>query len=222
VEGRSFAALFLAATDTGEGEIIVMPPTASERQSLARFVDTPVLDENIRTAIMFFTDDTGEVLRRAIAGNPFNHADPEAGQQLARDWQPVARNMIGGYETRMVMDSFSPEPGPGFFAATISGAKLGRFDILFDPRRNEQISVGQVVWQEGQRFYDVWASFPAASFRQRPGAKARSTPELGALENYHIEAALAPNLDMRVTARTTLVAGGVRQRAFPFELSAQM
>ncbi|HYM13698.1 MAG TPA: M1 family aminopeptidase [Bryobacterales bacterium] len=221
VEGRVFAALFLAATDTGEGEIILMPPTASERQSLARFVDAPVLDENIRTAMMFFTDDTGEVLRRLIAENPFNHADPEAGKQLTRDWQPVARNMIGGYETRMVMDSFLAGPSPGFFAATISGAKLGRFDILLDPRRSEQISVGQVVWQEGQRFYDVWTSFPAASVR-RPGGKARAAPDLGALEHYRIEATLAPNLDMRVTTRATLVAGSTPERAIAFELSAQM
>src|SRR5712692_8542320 len=147
VEGKTMAAVFLAATDTGEGQLILMPPTVSERQSLARFVGEPVLSENMRTAMMFFTDDTAEALRRGIGENSFNHPEAEVGRQLAADWQPVARNLVVGYETRLLMDSFADAGPLGFFAAAISGARLGRFDILVDPRRNEQITAGQVAWR---------------------------------------------------------------------------
>ncbi len=225
VEGRSLAALFLAATDTGEGEIILMPPTPSERQSMARFLGEPVLSESMRTAMMFFTDDTAEALRHAMAANSFNRSDPEAGRKLIEDWQPVARNLLAGYEIRMLLDSFSPlGPAGGFFAAVISGVKVGRFDILIDPRRLEQISVGQAVWQSGQRFYEVWTNFPAQSFRESGSSKPRRQPisDPGTLEHYHLEATLAPDLEMRVTARATLVAGSLGERAFPFELSTQM
>ncbi len=220
VEGRSLAAVFLAATDTGEGEVIVMPPMRSERQSLSRFAGAPVLQEHIRTALMFFSDDTAERLRAAMAENPYNQPDAEAGRALAENWTPVARNVITGYETRMLIDALSPVgPAAGFFAAAISGARLGRFDLLIDPRRLEQVTIGQVVWQEGARYYDVWASFPARSIREK-----RRQPLVDSvrLDNYRIEANLSAELDMRVTARASLVAGRLRERGIAFELSRQM
>ncbi len=227
VEGQSLAALFLAATDTGEAEIVVMPPSPSERQSLARFAGTPVLEENIRTALMFFTDDTAQVLRRAMAENEFNHPDVEAGKRLAPDWQAVTRNMITNYDARMLMDAFTqPEasgvPRTGFFAAAISSVKLGRFDILLDPLRTEQAILGQVVWQAGQRYYDIWASFPERSLRSRGAERAQFLIDPGALEHYRIEAWLSADLSMNVDARATLITSGVRQRAVLFEISAQM
>jgi len=220
VAERTLAAVFLAASETGEGEIILIPPSRSERQSMARFLGAPVLQENIRTAMLFFTDDTEAALRRALAQNPYNQPDPEAGRKLAPDWGGVARNLIPSYELRMLVDSISPlGAAPGFFAAAVSGLKLGRFDILVDPRRQEQLSIGQVVWQDAQRFYDVWAAFPARSFRE---GRRKPFAETARLENYRLEADLSPELDMRVTARAELVAGNLRERVIALELSRQM
>jgi len=222
VEGQTLAVVFLASTEAGEGEIILMPPSRSERQSLARFLGAPVLQEKIRTAMMFFTDDTAEALRRAMAENPFNRPDPEAGASLADNWRLVARNLVPGYETRMLIDSFAPEEekaAGGFFAAAVSGLKLGRFDILVDPRRREQISVGQASWQEGQRYYDIWTSFPARSVRE---GRRQPLVDSSLLQNYRIEATLGPELDMQVTARATLALGHRPERAMAFELSRQM
>jgi len=228
VGGRAPAILFLAATDTGEAEVILIPPIRSERQSMARFLEVPVLQESVRTALMFFTDDTEDALRAAMAENPFNRPDPEAGRKLTEDWAPVARNLITSYETRMLLDSFSArgpdgQLPPGFFSAVLSGTKLGRFDILVDPRRREQISVGQLVWQEGLRFYDIWTSFPSRSSRGRRATRdSEPLASASALENYRIEAVLSPELDMQVTARATLVGGASPERAIPFELSRQL
>ncbi|MBI3666691.1 MAG: hypothetical protein HY236_10795 [Acidobacteria bacterium] len=224
VEGRTIAALFLAASDTGEATVVVLPPTRSERQSMVRFLDSPVLEEEVRTVMMFFSDDTALVLRRAIAENPFSQPDPEAGQKWAKDWTPVARNILGDRELRLLVDALSlagPDgvPQAGLFTATISGAKLGLFEILVDPRRSEQIAVGQVIWQEGQRFYDIWTSFPARSIRE---GRKRPFSDTATLENYRIEADLAEDLSMRVRARATLVAGSGRERAVGFELSRDM
>jgi hypothetical protein len=220
VEGRTLAAAFLAATETGEGEVILIPPSRSERQSLARFLGTPVLQEHIRTALMFFTDDTAEVLRKTLAENEFNRVDREAGQKLAEDWRPVARNMIAAYEARMLMDSFSPlGVRAGFFAAAVSGVKLGRFDLMVDARRGEQVTLGQVAWHEGQRYYDVWASFPGRDYRE---GKKRPAGDSTRLEDYRLEAAIGPQLDLKVSGKATLVAGEARERALVFELSRQM
>ncbi len=220
VEGRVMAALFLAATDGGEGEIILIPPTPAERQSLARFVGAPVLQEQIRTALMFFTDDTADTLRRLLAENPFNKPDPEAGRRLVPDWRPVVRNLVGSYDARMLVDSFSPlGTAPGFFAAALSGVKLGRFDLLLDPRRVEQLSVGQVTYQHERRYYDIWTSFPARSFRE---GRRQPLADTTLLRDFRIEAAFAANLDMQVVARASLHTGGAGERVIPLELSHQL
>ena len=44
VEGRRTAALFSADVEGGDAEVIVLPPTRSERESLARFATQPNLD----------------------------------------------------------------------------------------------------------------------------------------------------------------------------------
>lgn len=220
VEGRELAAAFLAATEAGDGEVILIPPTPSERQSMARFLGMPVLQEQIRTALMFFTDDTAAVLRKAIAENEFNKRDEEAGKRLAEDWRPVARNMVTAYETRVLLDSLSPQgPAIGFFAAAVSGVKLGRFDLLVDPRRLEQVTIGQVAWHEGQRYYDVWASFPGRSYRE---GRKKPIVDSTRLEDYRIEAVLSPELNLAVVVRATLVGGETSERALAFELSQQM
>jgi hypothetical protein len=220
VDERTLAALFLAATETGEGEMILFPPTRSERQSLARFLGEPVLQERIRTALMFFTDDTAGALRAAIAENPFNRVDQEAGRKLAEDWRPVARNMVRAYEARILVDLLSPRaPAAGFFAAAVSGAKVGRFDLLVDPRRAEQVSIGQVAWVEGQRFYDIWASFPGRNYRE---GKKQPVLDSTRLEDYRIEAALGPDLELKVAGSAVLVAGEGKERVLGFELSRHM
>lgn len=220
IEGRTLGALFLAASDTGDGEIILIPPSRSERQSMARFLGTPVLQEQIRTALMYFTDDTAEELRKAIAENEFNRPDPETGQKLVEDWRPVARNMVAAYEARMLIDTFSPlGASAGFFAAAVSGLKLGRFDVLLDWRRSEQITLGQVAWHEGQRYYDIWTTFPARSARE---GKRRVAGDSTPLENYRIEATLGPELDLKTVGKATLVGGAARERVLVLELSRTM
>ena len=68
--GRTFAALFVATDPADSGEVILFPPSKKERQSLTRFASQPVLHEKFRTAMMFFSDDTGERLHEALIDNP--------------------------------------------------------------------------------------------------------------------------------------------------------
>src|SRR5208282_1112972 len=48
-EGRRTAALFSSDVEGGDGEVIVLPPNRSERESLARFATLPNLDEHIHS-----------------------------------------------------------------------------------------------------------------------------------------------------------------------------
>ena len=59
----------------GEGEILLIPPTRVEKESLARFIHSPILEEQFTMAILRFTDQTARELI-AVAERP-EPDDPE-------------------------------------------------------------------------------------------------------------------------------------------------
>lgn len=218
-EGRDVAALFLAAEPGDVGELLAIPPTPRERQSVALFTKEAVLDERFRSALMLFTDDTADALRREIERNPeANKLAPEAGAAAAPRWSPVLRNILNGVSLRMLADLLSGRPiEEGVFAAAVNGGRLGRFDVVIDPHLREQVSIGQTVRRDGRSFYNVWAQFEGRSFRQ--GGRERFEIN-GALENYRIEADMAnPSLLLRAAVEADLAAAPQSGRTFAFELS---
>ncbi len=58
VAGKPVAALFSAEVEGGDAEVLLLPPTAGERQSLSRFIQSPNLNEHFRHALLIFTDST--------------------------------------------------------------------------------------------------------------------------------------------------------------------
>src|SRR5260221_9187975 len=66
VDGRRVWAAFSTDVEGGDGEVILFPPTRSERQSLAGFTMSPNLDEHLRAALMVFTDGTADRLLEQV------------------------------------------------------------------------------------------------------------------------------------------------------------
>ncbi|HET8550013.1 MAG TPA: hypothetical protein VFL57_18510, partial [Bryobacteraceae bacterium] len=58
IAGRIFSAVFVAAPETGDAEVIVSPPNRSERASLARYIDSPTLNEHLVAAVFLFSDNS--------------------------------------------------------------------------------------------------------------------------------------------------------------------
>ena len=218
--GRTLAALFVADSSSDEGELILIPPTRRERHSLNRFTSQPVLNEKFRQAIMFFTDDTAAVLRAGLAASEFNKADPEAGKRLADHWSAVVEGMIPNVELRMLLDTFAPlDLRAGFFSATVAGGPLGQFDVLVDPRRAEQIHIGQTVWRAERQYYETWCRFQGRRFRQ--GHK-QPVSVHGRLQDYRITSRLSADLDMKTVAAATLTTNSSDDRIFVFEISERL
>ena len=96
VHGRDIAVAFVSSEPADTGEALLIPPTPGERHAIARFLDETVLDEKFRTAVFFFTDDTADVLMRAIDKSPSSRADAAAGARLAPRWSTIVRNLLGG------------------------------------------------------------------------------------------------------------------------------
>ncbi len=219
LRGRTFAALFLATRYSDVGEVLLIPPTPAERQSVARYLGETILNEKFRNAMLFFTDGTAEALEASIRKSPVHHLDPKEGERVAPRWSSVLRNLIDSSAPRILLDLYSNRaPEQGVFLAAVRGSTLGRFDIVIDPMLPEQVVAGRIVRSGSRSHYETWCRFPARSYRN--GHKSAPTPAL--LEDYRIETRLGADLQMQVKLAATLVQSSPRDRAFGLELSERL
>jgi hypothetical protein len=218
--GQRISAVFTTDVEGGDGEVILLPPTRGERQSLATFTQSPNLDEHITAALMVFTDGTGAQLRERIEKDGVGKKAPEVGALMAEQWSPVLGNIREGFEVRMVDDLFSPDPKKtGFMFLGLAGRERGNFDLLYDPRGREQIVAGQLSDHGTRLRYNIWTSFMARSVRT--GATKRIEPEFS-LVHFSIDAALDANLHMKATTTIRLRVGKAALRSFPFEIAGKV
>lgn len=220
VLGRTIAALFLATEQTDIGEILVIPPTRAERQSLTRFLGETILNEKFRNAMMFFTDDTSVALEEALLKSSFHRPEPEAGYRIASRWSVVLRNLIEGSSSRVLLDLYSGlGTEAGFFVGAVRGAEKGRFDVVVDSTIPEQVVAGQLVRVGGRAYYEIWSRFRARSFRL--GRRHDWSPP-ARLDNYEIDARLGTDLHMSVRVKATLELLDPRAGALGFEISDKL
>ncbi len=201
VGGRRISAIFTADSETGDAEVLVMPPSKGERLSLSAFTGSPTLDEHFKSGLFLFTDDTAEALSAEIARRSSARA-PDRGVLLAQEWNPILGNLSGSFSIRLIQHLAADLPaGRGVFYAALQGRQLGNLDVSYDPDNQAQIHVGQLKYKDEKPYYDTWASFAALPFRT--GARRVESSQIE-LSNYRIEAALDANLRLKVVTRATL------------------
>ncbi len=234
VMGQRLAAVFTADTESGDGEVIVIPPTRSERQSLAGFTQSPNLDEHFRSLLMIFTDDSMARLRESVEREDAPKKAAEIGALLAEQWNPVLSNISGPMQMRLVADLWSgraSERGLAFFA--ISGKALGNFDILSDARANHRMVIRQQSERAGHDGFNVWANFlprrisPKFTANGGPAApEAASSPVQQEpeflLSHYRIDTEIGNDLSVKALTRVTVKNGPYPLRAFPFGIARAM
>ena len=218
IDDARVAALFITDVAGGDAEVLLMPPTRSERRSLAGYTGSPNMDEHFEAAVLTFSDDSYGALIGQIRANASNRKSAEVGALLADQWSAMVRNIAMSYQTRLVHDLLSRSPGAGFFTAALRGKKLGNFDVTYDPQTPEQIVVGQVAYHDTRAFLDIWTSFAARGFRT--GKLPHPEPEF-ALQDYRIDAVIDTDLSLSATTHVKLRPRRA-SRIFPFEIARQM
>ncbi len=219
VQGRILGAVFSAEVEGGDGELLLIPPSRAERQSLANFTKSPTLSEHFKTALFLFSDNAGvellESLRQATASQP----PREEALLLANRWTPVIRNVLGSFELRLANDVLSGAPlADGIFFAAVSGTQLGNFDVYFDPRARQQMTLGQIAARDNRSYFDIWTHFPSRSFRDgRRRAPAREFQITGT----RLDARLDAGLHLMVTCELKLTLSQPAS-SLPFEISPRM
>lgn len=219
VRGTHLGAVFLASAEAGDADVLLLPPTRSERSSLATFTNSPNLEEHFKTAAFVFTDGTGDALLAQLQNNPDSKKSPDMGGLIAERWTSVLSNLISSFETRVLYDVLSPKRDTGIFYMAVSGNQLDNFDVLYDPTAQDQILVGKLGYRENRAYFNTWTSFQARSFRN--GALPRSVHYV--LSNIRIDAAIQPDLTMQAVTRATLTLQQPEPRSvLPFNLSPNM
>jgi Peptidase family M1 domain len=204
--GRVTGAIF-----SGRGHAIAIPHDSGERRSLAQFVGVPILDQTFSSAYLRFDDDTAEELTAEMA---------KAGETAVPDsdfistWEPVFANPSPWHSLRIMEDWLSTAPVPYFYAGILSDTQ-GSVDLLFDPRRFEQVFLGQPSGSGGSRAYDVWASFPAAD---TTGGLADPFAPI----DYRIDTRIGADLVLDGTTVARLTAKRAGERVVPLELSRKL
>jgi hypothetical protein len=223
VLGQRLSAVFTTDVEGGDGETIVIPPTRSERQSLAGFTQSPNLDEHFRAVLMVATEGSVARLLQSLEHEEGAKKAPEMGAVMAEQWGPVVGNISGPMQMRLVEDLWSPrsrETGMVFLA--VSGKTLGNFDILSDARANHRMMVRQHVEREGHDDFNVWTDFIPRKFsREGKSAGAAPTAEFK-LSHYRIDTEIASDLSVKAVTRVTLRTGHEGMRVFPFEMARAM
>ena len=217
--GTRLGAVFVASAEGGDADVLLLPPTRSERSSLATFTNSPNLDEHFKSAAFIFTDGSGDDLLAQLQNNPDSKKSPEMGGIIADGWNSVLSNLISSFETRVVYDVLSNQRNTGIFYLAVSGKELENFDVLYDPTSADQILLGKLGYRNNRTYFNTWTAFQARSFRH--GATQRGARFT--LDNIRIEAAIQPDLTMQAVTHATLTLEQSAPRSvLPFNLSPNM
>ena len=218
VNGAPVAAVFSAEVEGGDAEVLLLPSSRSERKSLAGYTGSPNLNEHFTNAVFLFTEAQARGLAAQIRAKGEARNSPEVGAVLADQWTLTVGNLMGSFESRMVLDLLGGSSGPqGFFEAIIQSKKLGNFDVSYDGRGYEQLNAGQLNARNGKSYYDTWTSFASRSHRNAPPP----APEEEIL-SYRMEATLDSSFVLHCVTRIKFRAKAESRNVIPFDLSAQM
>lgn len=195
VRGKSTAAVFTTAfSEGGDAEVLLLPPNASERSSLASFTHSPNLDEHFHSAVFMFSDRTKEEVLHRLGEAP-NRISPDQVSQFAESADPVLRSAVSLVELPLIESLLDKHPeSDGFFYAFIAGSQLGTFELAYRPIEFEPITVGQLAasGSDPNRFR-LWSSF-------RPRHAPEFVPRSPRIHDYLLDSKIGDDLSLSVDA----------------------
>jgi hypothetical protein len=154
-EGRITGLLF-----SGIGHALALPRDPAEKQQMARFLGSPVLDQQFVSIYARFSDDTAQDLLAQLHRAALQPATDAAFASL---WLPQLERLNPSHSLRILLEKYSTEPRH-FFHAAIDGILTGPFDVLLDQMRRENFMIGQPRAANKLAYYDAWTSYALPGF----------------------------------------------------------
>src|SRR5215467_4198487 len=213
--GRITGAMF-----QGDGEILLRPPNKVERESMALFTGTAILEEPFTSAYLRFNDDTAAQLQQYLS--PSAEAD-----DFLKESKDAVAALAESDGLRLLLDfsrlfpasdgSKPPQEFAPMLHVHLLGRKLGGFEVYCDSAAAESLWAGQPRLRNGIPFFDIWTSFAA----QSPAAAKAREPASGsdAITSYRIQATVQPPSLLKASAELEVHIKKDGLRALLFELS---
>jgi hypothetical protein len=214
--GRRMAAVFTTSeVEAGDAEILLMPPRASERASLASFAKTPNLDEHFSSALFLFSDDTAQELLAQIGDSPI-HKAPDQAAALGAGADQLFRSAAAELEVQIVHALLGGvKTSQGFFYAAFLGRTAGTFDFLYEPRDFEPVTLGRTILAGGHPEFQLWTAF-------RPPHAPPYREPAPAIAAYRLNTTIHDDLSMSVEAQLKLTVPPDSGRVLRFEMSDRL
>ena len=216
VEGTVTGAVFI-----GSGDVLVIPPDDIERHQLHKFTGSPILSERFDAAILRFTDDTREEvldLIRSRAEEEVRADDLEALLPWGENLGETSRLL----NLRLLQDLMGRRDRPIFFGA-LRGETLGWFDVLFDQRSVEEVTVGSPGRGEARtRLRDIWASFNRRDEARDPTVYGLEAAEDVDVLAYDIDTTIGADGGFRAVAGMSFLAKRAGERVLQFSLTRSL
>ena len=139
----------------GEGEVLIRPPDRMERASLGLFINAGVLEEKFTSGYLRFNDDLVKELE------PFLRPPEDAADFVARNNERAhSLAEMDAMRLCITFTSAPPTAAPGepppvpdrLLHARLAGEHYGVFDVFFDTRSPEQITVGNASSRDDQAY----------------------------------------------------------------------
>jgi hypothetical protein len=214
VGGRVIGAVFI-----GDMEMSLVPPTAVEKKSLARFsweADTP---QRFSRMVMRFTDETYNEIKQSPAVKMSTSGNQAA---RARDAYHEIQSMLRdqaryNLDLRTLSDLYAPQR-PGFFMSFPGGGRFDKLIYILDPLSQpetapEQVSLISLSETEG----GIWTAFHLAGDYQGNADLNSQDHRLYDITRHEISATIRGTRVIAVDRMTLqTLSGGMR--VLPFDL----
>jgi hypothetical protein len=197
----------------GVGEILLVPPSRAERNSLALFTGAAVLEQRFESAYLrFFDDDLLKQLRSGFRGQ-------EDGADFIARWESPIKLLapVDGLQILEAMSNVS-DPTSRYLHLRLGGTQLGIFDVFFDSDVPEQIMVAQERANGNTAYFDTWTSFPMRSVRDSTPSVPQIFPPF-TLSDYRMRVTVEPPTELKAETEVTLTPRSSGQRSVILELS---
>jgi Peptidase family M1 domain len=166
---------------SGIGHALALPRDPAEKQQLARFLGTPVLDQQFVSIYARFTDDTAADLLSQFGRESIQPAPDETFASL---WLPQLERLNPTHSLRILFEKYIAPPRH-FFHAGIDGILTGPFDVLIENMRQENFLLGQPRVVDKIGYYDVWTSY------ELPDSSGSSPPFRA--QHYQVSTTIRPD-----------------------------
>jgi len=204
------------AVFTGEGEVLLIPPNATEKASLASFTGAPVLEEKFTFTYMRFTDQTArQLLALARAPDPQDLDQPT---NFADSWNPVVHRLNPDFSIRILQDLLGSRDRP-YFQAQVQGIDQGVFSVSVDERSEEAVRVGASRQSRGNIYSDTWCSFPSRAAATR---SANPEQEWVRVRSYKIDTRISEDNALAGRAELELESESGSDRILILQLSNRL